>query len=136
MSKLIQAVFVYGTLKQGQCRARHWPVPPISILRAWTRGTLFDRHDYPAMTPGDDRVLGELWSFRPDDMPAVVRVLDEVEGANQPGQPDLYRRVIVQAWSLEDDSSRQAFAFHYAVDPQLDGFTPMTPDPGGWVKWR
>ncbi|MFK8110744.1 MAG: gamma-glutamylcyclotransferase [Rubripirellula sp.] len=132
---MIVSFFVYGTLKRGECRAQMWPVEPLSVVPAFARGTLFDRDDYPAMLRGSDRVHGECWQFDSGDAPAVVAALDRIEGANQPGIPDLYQRVTVEVLGLEADLSVQAYTYHYASDPLLDGFRRMTPNEGGFVSW-
>lgn len=94
-STRLEYVFVYGTLKRGQCREDLWPRAPVSVAPAWTLGSLFDLGPYPALLGGNDRVLGELWSFEPSEMPAVLAVLDQIEGTNQPGQSNEYDRVQV-----------------------------------------
>ncbi len=123
----ITQFFVYGTLQQGQEREAQWPVEPLAICPAWTRGTLFHRRDYPALLPGTDRVLGELWRFAPVNLPTVLRRLDRIEGAGQPGEPDLYHRVTVMVYSPESRPLGQAFTYHYARTPAEDGFTPLRP---------
>ena len=133
---MILSIFVYGTLKRGQCRGAMWPVEPQEVSTVYTHGTLFDRQDYPAMTSGTDRVAGERWDFRPEQIPRVLDVLDAIEGANQPGLPDLYRRVIVGTWELFQDAeacpekgrSRAAYTYHYCREPLDDGFTRVVSD--------
>ena len=133
------SVFVYGTLKRGQCRGAMWPVKPLKVSEVYTYGTLFSRQDYPAMVGGMDRVAGERWDFNPDQMPRVLEVLDRIEGANQSGQPDLYRRVLVMTWGLRDEGnglletgeSRIAFTYHYATEPANDGFIRILPNDFG-----
>lgn len=98
-STKLEHVFVYGTLKRGQCREDLWPRPPASVAPAWTLGSLFDLGPYPALLAGSDRVLGELWSFEPSQMAAVLEVLDRIEGTNQPGLPNEYDRLQVQVTS-------------------------------------
>ena len=129
------AVFVYGTLKRGQCRSGLWPAEPLSIQAAWTRGTLFGRSDYPAMTAGADRVLGELWSFIEDDVPRVITVLDQIEGTNQPGRADLYVRVQADTWDLQDRPLKIANVYHYACDPIDHGFVRLQPEGEQFVQW-
>jgi gamma-glutamylcyclotransferase (GGCT)/AIG2-like uncharacterized protein YtfP len=131
------AVFVYGTLKQGQCREHHWPHRPRSIQAAWVAGTLYTRHDYPAMRRGDDRVLGEFWQFDPAAIPAVLATLDQVEGTNQPGQPDLYQRFVAPVIGLDGRPLGNAWCYRYAIDPTGDGFTPVKPPADGddFVRW-
>lgn len=149
---MISSIFVYGTLKRGQCRGAMWPVQPMGVFPVFTHGTLFDRQDYPAMTSGTDCVAGERWDFHPDQMPRVLEVLDAIEGANQPGFPDLYRRVVVATWRLSEDrglsggsglsggparcsdtgtstiASTIAYTYHYAREPSDDGFTRVLVD--------
>jgi gamma-glutamylcyclotransferase (GGCT)/AIG2-like uncharacterized protein YtfP len=133
---MITAIFVYGTLKRRQCRCQLWPVEPLAVQQAWSRGILFDRRDYPAMTAGDDRVLGELWKFREPDVPPVLAALDQIEGTNQIGHKDLYRRVVVEIGGLDDQSIENAYAYHYATDPRLDGFAQLRPrDIDSYVQW-
>lgn len=133
---MIKSVFVYGTLKRGQCRENCWPARPIKVVPAWALGTLFSRYDYPAMLAGNDRVLGECWEFDVDDMDRVVDRLDEVEWANQPGQPDLYTRVTIDVFDSKGQRISSALTYHYATDPILDGFTRVTPQSTeGYVAW-
>lgn len=86
-------VFVYGTLKRGQCREDCWPVTPVYVESAWALGSLWDLGPYPALLRGHDRVKGELWSFELGDVPHVLAVLDQIEVTNQPGLPNEYDRV-------------------------------------------
>lgn len=133
---MITAVFVYGTLKQGECRHPLWPAEPLSIQQAWVHGALYGGPEYPAMTPGNDRVLGELWTLQATDMDTVLRVLDEIEGTNQPGRPDMYRRVEIESWSLDDQPLTTAYTYHYAADLARDGFSRLLPaDDESFVRW-
>jgi gamma-glutamylcyclotransferase (GGCT)/AIG2-like uncharacterized protein YtfP len=133
---MIESIFVYGTLKRGQCRAQYWPVEPLTVCEAWTLGSLYGRSDYPAMTAGKHRVLGELWKFSPQEMPGVLERIDQVEGTNQPGHADWYLRVTAQTWSLRGRSLENAFVYCYAGDPIADGFASVQPKgPNDWVSW-
>src|SRR5438093_3247250 len=42
-------VFVYGTLKRGEERARCWPRSPERVVPATTQGRLYDLGTYPAL---------------------------------------------------------------------------------------
>lgn len=114
-----------------------WPAKPLSIHPAWVFGTLYGRRDYPALMPGNDRVLGEVRCFDPADMPTVMRVLDQIEGTNQPGNPDLYVRATLPTFDLDGSQIATAFAYHYAKSPQLDGFTKIKTagDRPGFARW-
>ncbi|MAP08946.1 MAG: hypothetical protein CMM00_09090 [Rhodopirellula sp.] len=133
----VAVYFVYGTLCQGQCRQHCWPATPLGVHPAWVQGTLFGREDYPALRPGNQRVGGECWFFAKRDAERVTEVLDEIEVTNQPGHPNLYDRIELQA-NLVSTSHLQpanvpafpqtwtASAYHYATDPLLDGFERLT----------
>jgi gamma-glutamylcyclotransferase (GGCT)/AIG2-like uncharacterized protein YtfP len=124
---MINAVFVYGTLKRGYCREKCWPVSPIRVSAGWTFGALYSRDDFPAMLAGDHRVAGECWEFEPDVMERVLRRLDKVEWTNQPGQPDLYHRVIVDVFDADGNMMQSAYGYRYALDPLDDGFKLVVP---------
>lgn len=129
----IAAVFVYGTLKRGQCRARYWPRAPRAVESAVIRGRLYDLGPYPALGPGDDIIRGELWRFAADDMAETLHVLDEVEGATQLGSA-YYRRVVV-ACRLDDGRSFPAFAYEFADPARLADKPIVPPDAGGECCW-
>ncbi|MCC9603600.1 gamma-glutamylcyclotransferase [Stieleria sp. JC731] len=121
-------VFVYGTLKRGQCREKAWPAKPLSVDPAVVRAALFGRDDYPAMTTGDNLVLGEVWSFLPEQMPVVMEVLDEIEGTSANSENDLYHRHLIEALIPHHGSGKRqvsAYTYFYNRDLILDGFQPQ-----------
>jgi gamma-glutamylcyclotransferase (GGCT)/AIG2-like uncharacterized protein YtfP len=93
--------FVYGTLKRGQCREHCWPVVPVAVQPALTRGQLYDTGPYPAMIEGDDWVVGELWSFHLTDQTTIARVLDVIEEYDEQSPDNLYVRKLVTCWTLD-----------------------------------
>lgn len=137
----VRSVFAYGTLKQGQCRSDLWPTEPHSVKPAWVTASLFGRDDYPALTSGDDKVLGEIWRFVPSQIPMVIEALDAIEGCNQldaSGRdrlPDLYKRVVVEATCVETGEVSPAFTYFYACDLAEDGFTRLESGADGFAQW-
>jgi len=76
-------IFVYGTLKQGFCRASFLANQQF-LADALTapRYALFDCGDYPALVQdpiAGSRIQGELWRV---DVPGLA-LLDEVEGVDE-----------------------------------------------------
>jgi gamma-glutamylcyclotransferase (GGCT)/AIG2-like uncharacterized protein YtfP len=141
----VRAVFVYGTLKTGQCREHCWPCIPRKRQRAWTRGMLYDTGPYPAVVPGDTAVGGQLWYYDAQSLPQVCAVLDEIEDY-QPGRErgNLYIRAVVDCFT-EDGETVPAYIYFYArtadlptfqlVKPQFpfaEGFLAVWPDGGEW----
>jgi gamma-glutamylcyclotransferase (GGCT)/AIG2-like uncharacterized protein YtfP len=128
------AVFVYGTLKRGQCRAHRWPASPLRVFEAWTRGYLLGRQDYPALTPGGQRVRGELWVFALDDVPRVLEVLDQIEGTHGNAPGDLYHRHRVTVFDLREGVQHHGHGYFYNLDAQANGFRPV-PVLDGFQCW-
>ena len=83
-------VFVYGTLKRGQCN--HYCLDGCSWMgEAHLSGlVLHDLGPFPMAVPGDGEVQGELYDVAPADLAR----LDTLEGS-----PRLYER---QSWTLAD----------------------------------
>jgi gamma-glutamylcyclotransferase (GGCT)/AIG2-like uncharacterized protein YtfP len=128
----IECVFVYGTLKRGQCREKMWPRQPLAVEIALTLGQLYDLGPYPGLVEGTDRVLGELWRFAADDMDETLRVLDRVEGfRNEPG--DLYRRVALECTTAAGEVI-SAHAYRYARRLPADARL-ITVNASGICQW-
>ncbi len=122
----LEHVFVYGTLKRGQCRQTCWPKTPRLIRGAWTRGELIDLGPYPALLAGADRVWGELWSFDAEVIHIVHRTLDRIEVTNQPGIPNLYDRVHVTV-TLAAGEELIASTYRFANCDQAARAQPLQP---------
>jgi gamma-glutamylcyclotransferase (GGCT)/AIG2-like uncharacterized protein YtfP len=129
----VTAVFVYGTLKRGECRAKFWPYPPLAVESATIRGRLYDLGPYPALGPGDDTIRGEVWHLAEADMPETLRILDEVEGATQLGTA-YYRRIVVTCIT-DDGKSHQAFAYEFAHLNRLRPDQIVAPNDANECSW-
>ncbi len=143
-------VFVYGTLKRGQCRESLWPRPPLAVETAYIRGRLFALAEYPALWCGDsdscldesvdsadDWIAGELWKFAPGDLEETVARLDQIEETNQPGIENLYDRIVVRAYRQPGPSASQlAFAYQFSRRSSLldDNRMQLVPDREA-VEW-
>lgn len=130
----INAVFVYGTLQRGECRARFWPHPAVCVEAATIRGRLYDLGPYPALGPGTDVVRGEVWFLAAEHVAETLRVLDEVEGADR--LKDAYYRRVVVACRGDDGRSCRAWAYEFGDLGRLKGVPPVLPDARGECCWR
>lgn len=130
----IDAVFVYGTLKRGQCRETMWPETPSRVDDGWVTGDLYGRPDYPALMPGEFRVRGELWRFAPHQMSSVLATLDAIEGTTDNAAGDLYHRLNTDVFDLQGTHSAKAFTYRYNGDVDADGFTRL-PIIDGFQCW-
>ena len=127
------AVFVYGTLQRGECRARYWPHPPQQVEDATIRGRLYNLGPFPALAAGDDAVAGELWTIAHEHIEHTLVVLDEVEAAAGPGQ--LYQRRLV---TCRTASGREAAAqvYFYARPDELQAYPTIAPSDDGRCHWK
>ena len=126
-------IFVYGTLKRGQCRERCWPRRPVRVEGAVARGRLYDLGPYPAMVAGDDLIRGELWHLRPEDMEETLQRLDAVEGCVE-GTGDQYERVVIECQD-ENGGNHRAYAYQFASPDAVQRFPIITPAPDGHCEW-
>jgi gamma-glutamylcyclotransferase (GGCT)/AIG2-like uncharacterized protein YtfP len=149
---MITDLFVYGTLKRGECRESLWPQKPVAIKAAYIRAQLYDLGAYPALrvdgvgVPGTwddelDWVAGEVWSFDRDDVLATVAKLDEIEETNQPGFANLYDHVLARAYDQPGERNgeglgRLALVYQYSDANALVHSTRLRPRVGeGFVAW-
>lgn len=130
----INAIFVYGTLKRGECRAQFWPHPPRRVEPAMIRGRLYDLGPYPALGPGEDIVRGEVWFLAPEHVDETLRVLDEVEGADRLKNA-YYRRIVVKC-RCDDGQSCRAWAYEIGDLERLQDKPVVLPDARGECSWR
>jgi len=126
-------IFVYGTLKRGEERARCWPYAPTKIEWATIRGELRDLGPYPALVEGTELVLGELWHIAAEHFPRTLAVLDEIECFGNEGV-DLYVRRAVEARTLANES-REAYTYYIAHPSEIAAAATVTPDRDGFCCW-
>jgi gamma-glutamylcyclotransferase (GGCT)/AIG2-like uncharacterized protein YtfP len=109
-------VFVYGTLKPGQCNyLRHCGDRIIQAQAAQVQGKLFDLPlGYPAMTDGEDWVKGYLLCFQD---PTILMELDELEDYSSDRNPldNEYERRWVDIF--DPHRSPLGMAWAYCMEP-------------------
>ncbi|MCA9875410.1 MAG: gamma-glutamylcyclotransferase [Anaerolineales bacterium] len=124
--------FVYGTLLPGQPNAYLWGDGLIAEYDArLPNGRLYDCGAFPMLVEeGQEAVVGSLIIVQPEQYPAILARLDDLEGYD-PEQPaaSAYRRVLREVIT-EDGRHHNAWVYvgHAAALPG------MTPIPGG--DWR
>ncbi|RYF79218.1 MAG: gamma-glutamylcyclotransferase [Comamonadaceae bacterium] len=118
-------VFVYGTLRQGECNdiARYRPAA------AWvgmgtTGGVLYDLGPYPGATFGEaGRILGEVYRVAP----AVEAQLDALEGVQPDGEGEYRKREVLVQMGLQ-----RLLCLAYEIHPaRLEGAAVMAA--GDWL---
>lgn len=125
--------FVYGTLKQGEVRARLWPVAPIRIVEASIQAEMYDLGPYPAIIPGSDRIRGERWEFLPRQVALTQAALDAIEGYRE-RDDDLYVRRAVDCTDIEGMCCL-AFVYFLSRTELLQYAERILPDAAGECRW-
>ena len=122
--EVLDRLFVYGTLRQGQT-ARSLVANQITrSVRAHTSGTIYAfPMGYPGFSEGDGRVIGEvIWLC---ELEATFGLLDAYEGGE-------FARVRRQV-TLE--TGEELWAWVYALsDPAATRLATLIPD-GDWVRY-
>ena len=124
---VIDAVFVYGTLRVGEARAAQMHIDRRGEwLPAQARGVLYDLGSFPALTHGDGRVHGELHRF--GSIARALERLDRIEGHASIGDPrNLYDRVLIDV----ETSAGLVRAWTYVMR-DCAGAPPI--ESGDWTK--
>ncbi|NJK99323.1 MAG: gamma-glutamylcyclotransferase [Spirulinaceae cyanobacterium SM2_1_0] len=86
-------VFVYGTLKPGECNYADCAPWVVAATPAWTRGELYALPlGYPALTEGDRRVEGVLLQLRAAAALEQLDALEDYDPARSPAENEYERR--------------------------------------------
>jgi gamma-glutamylcyclotransferase (GGCT)/AIG2-like uncharacterized protein YtfP len=111
------AIFVYGTLKQGQLNRPLLDPYARAVEPAWIQGVLYDFGLYPGLVAGDGIVHGELIQLDPTALTEALALLDQLEGY-QPDDPSgsMYRRELVTVETARGTHER-AYTYFYNHDP-------------------
>ncbi len=129
-------VFVYGTLKPGEDNYQEYcALKVVDAQKAFALGKLYDLPmGYPAMTMGDDQVLGFLLSFADS---SILAALDELEDyhPSQPISSNLYNRKYIQIYESRELPLDWAWAYFMTQD-QIHHFEGIYLANGCWSGQR
>ncbi len=115
---MINNFFVYGTLKVGGYFAYAFDGVRESSHSASLEG--FDlfrvqghgNGGFPGISPGKGIVLGELHKFSDKELPAVMRMMDRIEGYNEKDEKgSLYIRKTMPVTNVEDGYTEMAHLY-------------------------
>ncbi|SHH35381.1 Uncharacterized conserved protein YtfP, gamma-glutamylcyclotransferase (GGCT)/AIG2-like family [Thermosyntropha lipolytica DSM 11003] len=116
---MINQVFVYGTLMQGEINHHIISDYALRITPAYIKGILYDLpYGYPALVSGNGLVFGELIEL--SDVREAMSVLDDLEGYSGPGKDNLYEREIVTVQTIKGEHCL-AWTYRWASRALPDG---------------
>lgn len=126
-------VFVYGTLRQGDCRSGVLQDYPCLASEAYIEGfDLLNLGAFPGIVPGEGRVRGELYEI--DEV--CLRVLDGIEGFRKDDpKHSLYLReqVVVEVPSDGEEELffPDVYVYVYNIERGADRMRPVI-ESGDW----
>ena len=69
---------------------------------------------YPAITPGNDKVLGEIMVINEEEYDETVKDMDEMEGFISDNNPENeYHKVILEVENLLTNEKEKCFVYFY-----------------------
>jgi gamma-glutamylcyclotransferase (GGCT)/AIG2-like uncharacterized protein YtfP len=125
-------VFVYGTLKPGECNyLRYCEGKVVDACPAIARGQLFALPcGYPAMIPGEGTVCGFLLSFAEAAILADLDRLEDYHPGRDPAQNE-YQRQEIEIFDRHLKSLGTAWAYFMSADRVRSAGGIWLPD-GTW----
>ena len=127
----LNALFVYGTLRRGDCRNTLLEQAGCRLVweEAWTPGALLDLGAFPGLLPGEGgRVRGEVYAM--PDPGALLGRLDLVEGFSGFGRSVNHFRRTALYVSGPGGERLLAWAYAYACPPPVAVQIPS----GDWLR--
>ncbi len=124
-------LFVYGSLLSGFYNSRDYLTDKVAKREtAYFRGTLYHLPEgYPALLPGNDKIIGELVYLKNFADIASIDELEEYFGENHPD--NIYCRQLVQ---IEKTDGTNESAYVYLYNQSIDESSGAIYLPGG--DWR
>lgn len=127
-------VFVYGTLRNGLGNYE-WCLRGRTTkeIQGTIKGVMYSAGGFPAVVPGDERVVGELMYIPDDIYKATMIDLDGLEGYD-PNSPatNMYERVVTEV-TLENGEKVKAYTYHWSMG-EWGIHTHLAH--GDWKKYR
>ena len=127
-------VFVYGTLRTGDCRAGVLGNQGLVCEEAYVEGfQLLDIGSFPGVVKGDGRVRGEMHEI--DDQ--TLGILDSIEGYHEDApEHSLYVREVVPVLNSEGEPAGEAWIYIYNANLRARHRLPPTIESGDWFEHR
>ena len=125
--KVVEAVFVYGSLRRGEKYRYLIEREVVKEEAATLPGRMFHFSaspgglgDFPYITPGDRQIQGELLRFA--DLGRALEILDELEDS-----PDLYLREVLTV-TLASGETERAYVYRIAEGRETAGREVLSGD--------
>ena len=114
-------IFVYGSLREGFFKYNKYLEGIVSNKKEAKLENMKLHHmpykGYPAITHGNDTILGEIMVINEDDYEETVKAMDEMEGFISENNPDNeYHKVILDVEDITTNTKEKCFVYFYNKD--------------------
>ena len=92
---------------------------------------------YPAITPGNDKVLGEIMVINEEEYDETVKDMDEMEGFISENNPENeYHKIVLEVKNLQTNEKEKCFVYFYNKDKDkvFDSESVYIPN-GDWKEY-
>lgn len=113
--------FVYGSLREGFFNYDKYLAGKVSEKKDARLENMRLYHmpykGYPAITPGEDVILGEIMVINEDDYEATMKAMDEMEGFISENNPENeYHKVVLEVENLQTEEKEKCYVYFYNKD--------------------
>lgn len=114
-------IFVYGSLREGFFNYNKYLEGKVSNKKEAKLENMKLHHmpykGYPAITHGNDTILGEIMVINEDDYEETVKAMDEMEGFISENNPENeYHKVILDVEDITTNKKEKCFVYFYNKD--------------------
>lgn len=72
---------------------------------------------YPAITPGEDVILGEIMVINEDDYESTMKAMDKIEGFISENNPENeYHKIILEVENIQTKEKEKCYVYFYNKD--------------------
>lgn len=134
-------IFVYGSLREGFFNYEKYLDGKVSMKKDARLENMKLYHmpykGYPAITFGEDTILGEIMVINESDYEETVKAMDEMEGFVSENNPENeYHKVILEVEDIKTKEKEKCFVYFYNKnkDKDFDSKAIYVSD-GDWKKY-
>ncbi len=118
-------IFVYGSLREGFFNYEKYLAGKVAEIRDGKLKNMklyhMDYKGYPAITHGDETIIGEIMVINKDDYESAMKAIDKMEGFISDNNPENeYHKVILEVENLYTNKKEKCFVYFYNKDKDIN----------------
>ena len=118
-------LFVYGSLREGFFNYNKYLDGKVKDNREAKLENMslyhMDYKGYPAITYGEDTILGEIITINESDYESTMKAMDEMEGFISESNPENeYHKILLEVEDIHTNEKEKCFVYFYNKDKDID----------------